>query len=62
MTEQGMLPRGERLRRAVKWLSEQERKDLKTVEEACRRFDLSPLEEDFLLKYFLDRGQDEISP
>jgi hypothetical protein len=37
------------LRDALRWLSESGRHDLAAVEEACRRFDLSPLDEEFLL-------------
>lgn len=44
-------PRGERLRRAIRWLSEQRRHDAAALEAAARRFDLTPLEEEFLLKY-----------
>jgi hypothetical protein len=45
-----LLPRGEALRRAVRWLSEEGRHDAAAIEEAAIRFDLSPLEEDFLLR------------
>ena len=48
-----MLPEHEGLRRAVQWLSEQPVRDLYAVEEASRRFDLSPLDEDFLVRHFL---------
>lgn len=47
-------PCGEGLRKAVRWLAEQSAHDAATIEEAAVRFDLSPLEEDFLLKYFGD--------
>jgi hypothetical protein len=47
-------PHGEQLRRAMRWLDERAREDpkldrLKVVSEAASRFDLSPLEEDFLV-------------
>lgn len=42
--------RGENLRRAVRWLSDERRHDAAAIEEASRRFDLSPLEEEFLLR------------
>ena len=45
-----IVTRGERLRRALRWLSDERRHDAAAIEEACRRFDLSPLEEDFLLR------------
>lgn len=47
-----LLPEGEGLRRAVAWLAEQPRHDLATIEEASSRFNLSPLDEEFLLKHF----------
>jgi hypothetical protein len=49
-----LLPEGEGLRRAVAWLAEQPSRDLATIEEACRRFNLSPLDEEFLLTHFRD--------
>jgi len=45
-----IVTRGERLRRALRWLSDEGRHDAAAIEEACRRFDLSPVEEDFLLR------------
>ena len=47
-------PQGEALRRAMRWLDERAREDpqadkLKLVSEAAARFDLSPLEEEFLI-------------
>ena len=48
-----LVPHGEAIRKAIKWVSEQGSWDLTTVEETSRRFDLSPLEEDFLVKHFL---------
>jgi len=47
-----LLSEHEALRRAVAWLAEQPSCDAKTIEEACRRFDLSPIDEDFLLSHF----------
>ena len=40
-----LLPEREGLRRAVAWLTEQPSRDARTIEEACRRFDLSPVDE-----------------
>lgn len=45
----GILARGESIRRALRWMSDEGRHDMAAVEEACRRFDLSPAEEEFLL-------------
>jgi hypothetical protein len=51
--KQGVTPSGEGIRRALKWLSEKRREEpaaprMKLIEEAAIRFDLSPLEVDFL--------------
>ncbi len=50
----GIVPSGEGLRQALKWLSERRREEparprLALVEEAALRFDLSPVETEFLL-------------
>ena len=57
----GVLSRSEALRRALRWLSDEGRHDLPAVEEACRRFDLSPADEEFLLSQarLLRRGAPE---
>jgi len=52
-------PKGEDLRRAVKWVSDEREynseKDVKTiVQEACMKFDLSPKDADFLLRHLLE--------
>lgn len=52
-----IVPTGENLRRAVKWISEQrqERPDeklSKLVDEAALRFDLSPADQEFLIQTF----------
>jgi hypothetical protein len=51
-----LLPEHEGLRRAVQWLAAQTSWDAKTIEEASLRFDLSPIDEDFLLRHFLGPG------
>ena len=51
-----LLPEHEGLRRAVQWLATQTSWDAKIIEEASRRFDLSPIDEDFLLRHFRDVG------
>jgi hypothetical protein len=48
-----MQPDGEGIRRAVRWVSDQRKADpslklAKVIDEAAQRFDLSPLETDFL--------------
>lgn len=52
MSASGVTPHGEALRRAVRWLSEQPAHDTRTLEEAGQRFDLTPLEADFLRREF----------
>lgn len=52
MGRESVIPHGESLRRAVRWLGEQPKQDAATIEEAARRFDLTPLEEQFLLEHF----------
>jgi hypothetical protein len=44
----GAPPRGAALTSALRWLSDRGRHDAAAVEEACRRFDLSPLDAEFL--------------
>jgi len=51
-----LLPEHEGLRRAVVWLAAQACRDAKVIEEASRRFDLSPIDEDFLLRHFRESG------
>ncbi len=46
-------PKGEQLRNAVRWLSEQRRYTADAIGQAARRFDLSPAEEQFLFDHFL---------
>lgn len=53
MANDGILPEGEGLRRAVLWLNEQEGYTVEAIEEASRRFDLSPEEQQFLVENFL---------
>jgi hypothetical protein len=48
------MPEGESLRRALRWLDERVKEEpglqrAKLVNEAAARFDLSPVEEEFLL-------------
>lgn len=47
-----LIPKGEALRRAVAWLAEQGGWTLPLIEEACQRFDLSPADEEFLIREF----------
>jgi len=57
----GVVPQGEALRSALKWLSERRREDpraarAKLVDEAALRFDLSPMETEFLLTSWREQG------
>ena len=60
MTEgaKSIFPKGEALRQAVRWISEMHSYDVATIEEACRRYDLSPNEEEFLIRHFLQSDQE----
>lgn len=49
MERHGNKPAGQGLRDALRWLSAEGRHDNAAIEEACRRFDLSPRDEEFLL-------------
>jgi len=50
-------PEGEDLRKAVKWISDErtygaEKTLLKLIEEACLKFDLSPMDTEYLVNFF----------
>ena len=52
-------PKGEDLRKAVKWVSEErtynkEKKLKALIEEACLKFNLSPMDADFLIRKLLE--------
>lgn len=56
-----ILPEGEQLRRAVKWISDQRVENptislLTLVNEACLRFDLPPKDEEFLINFFAEKS------
>jgi hypothetical protein len=58
MSDQDLMPEGENLRRAVRWLSENSPPTQGRLNEAAIRFDLTPLQEEFLLREFLgDAGR-----
>lgn len=55
-----VLPQGEALRKAVKWISERRKEEdcparHKLVEEACLKFNLSPSDAEFLQRFL--KGQ-----
>jgi len=56
-----ILPEGEQLRKAIKWISDEhldnpEARLFRLIEEACVKFDLSPNDEEFLMRFFTDKG------
>lgn len=53
MSDHWLMPKGSDLISAVRWLSEQHRHDRQAIEEASLRFDLSPRDEEFLLRHCL---------
>lgn len=53
------LPEKENLRRAVKWISDQRKFDLKIINEASLLFDLSPLDEEFLIRHFCQKKKED---
>jgi hypothetical protein len=57
--QHAILPSGEHVRRAVRWISDRRREQenlpsVQLVDEAARRFDLSPLEEEWMMCTFAD--------
>lgn len=49
----GIHIHGEQLRKAIRWMSDFHAHDKHAVEEVSIRFDLTPLEEEFLLHHFV---------
>ena len=61
MSNQSIQPEGERIRKAVRWIvetlkEEEGKKRSEVIEEAEKRFDLSPLECDFLERKLSEEG------
>ncbi|MDI9556924.1 MAG: hypothetical protein QM300_01215 [Pseudomonadota bacterium] len=57
-----ILPEGEDLRRAIKWISGSIQENTRTsvsqlVEEATFKFDLSPKDSEFLMNFFRNRKE-----
>lgn len=48
----GIQPQGEQLRNAVRWLSDHKDYSVAAINDAARKFDLSPLDTEFLHKSF----------
>ncbi len=59
-----ILPEGEQLRKAIRWISD-ERLDnpeaglFKLIEDACLKFDLSPKDEEFLAHFLTEKGSEK---
>ena len=56
MSDSSLLPEGENLRRAIQWIGEQHKYDAKTIEAACVQFDLTPIEEEFVIRHFQENA------
>lgn len=52
MAADSPVPKRENLRRAIRWLSDHGEYTLEAIDEASRRFDLTPLDEQFLMDHF----------
>ena len=57
-----ILPEGEQLRRAVKWISDERLENpnislSKLVADACLKFDLPPKDAEFLSHFFAEKKQ-----
>jgi len=56
----GILPEGEQLRSAIKWISDKRAETpgaglLKLIEDACLKFDLPPKDAEFLVRFFTEK-------
>ncbi len=54
-----ILPEGEQLRKAIKWMSDQRQDNpgvalFTLIEKACLKFDLTPKDGEFLMRYFTE--------
>jgi len=57
-------PEGDKLRNAIKWISEEKEKDPeaklgKLISEACVKFDLPPNDSEFLANFFTQEKKQE---
>ena len=60
----GIVPEGENVRKAVKWISDKRQYEAEDcgpisamIEQAAKRFDLSPKDEEFLIRFFCSPEQ-----
>ena len=56
-----IVPKGDALRHAIAWLAEQGSWTPSLIEQACRRFDVGPVDEEFLLREFRQRQENKES-
>jgi len=59
-----ILPEGEQLRRAVKWISDERQENpgavlSKLIGAACLKFDLAPKDAEFLVNFFSEKSSEE---
>ncbi|NWF76207.1 MAG: hypothetical protein HXY53_06485 [Nitrospirae bacterium] len=59
-----VLPEGEQLRRAVRWISSERQERgcdtlAKLIQEACIKFDLSPSDTEFLMNFFSEKKSEK---
>ena len=55
-----ILPEGEDVRRAAKWISEErasspKKSDQELIEDACLKFDLSPIDAEFIARFVREK-------
>ncbi len=56
MSNDSILPEGENLRRALRWISDKGSHSLQVIDEASMRFDLSPADAAFLVRHFKQKA------
>jgi hypothetical protein len=59
-----ILPEGEQLRKAVKWVSDEHTEHpgvalFTLIEKACLKFDLTPKDGEFLMRYLTENSADK---
>jgi hypothetical protein len=62
-----ILPEGEQLRRAIKWISDGRTENpgaglLKLIEDACLKFDLPPKDAESLMRLLTEKGPQAFPP
>jgi hypothetical protein len=62
-----ILPEGEQLRKAIKWISDMRLENPKAgliglIENACLKFDLTPKDSEVLMHFFADAGSGKQDP